>query len=252
MHKHFAHILFLFLFFCIAGSSVETFAQTPAGFPYSFIKEKTSPPPPRNIFDSLILAKYGLGRVAFDYAMLGYGKLKEKGLLGNENILTIIDFSLPSSKKRLFVLDLKNYKLLFLTYTSHGRNSGTVQALYFSNEPESFKSSVGFYVTMGTYGGKHGYSLKLKGYEAGFNDKAEERAIVMHSADYVSESLIKQQGYIGRSLGCPALAPEIYRQVIEKIKNKSCLFIYGISGDYIENSKMLKQTIRLNKSSDRY
>lgn len=203
--------------------------------------------PPRDIFDSLILGKYGLGRVAYDYAMLGYNSLKQKGLLGNENLLTIIDFSLSSSKKRLFVLDIKNYKLLFLTYVAHGRNTGTSQALYFSNEPESFKSSVGFFLTMSTYSGQHGFSLKLKGYEAGFNDKAEERAIVMHSADYVSEALIKQQGYIGRSLGCPALAPEMYKQVIAKIQNRSCLFIYGNDGNYIGNSKMLKQRIKLKK-----
>lgn len=252
MPKHFVLISTIFLSLTFASGALETFAQTQSTFPYSFSKGKSPDTPPRDIFDSLILAKYGLGRVAFDYAMLGYHQLKQKGLLGNENILTIIDFSLPSSKKRLFVLDLKNYKLLFLTYTSHGRNSGTVQALYFSNEPESYKSSVGFYITMGTYSGKHGYSLKLKGYEAGYNDKAEERAIVMHSAEYVCESLIKQQGYIGRSLGCPALAPEIYKDVIEKIQNRSCLFIYGISGDYIENSKMLKQHIELNKSPARY
>ncbi len=198
-----------------------------------------------DVFDSLRLGRLGLGRVTFDYALIGYNSLKVKGMLGNSRILTIIDFSMPSSKKRLFVIDMEQVRLLFHTYTSHGRNSGTVNTLYFSNEPESFKSSVGFYVTGGTYEGKHGYSLKLKGYEAGFNDKAEERAIVMHSADYVSEALIKQQGYIGRSLGCPALAPEIYKQVIQKIKNRSCLFMYGNHGQYIQNSRMLKQKIKL-------
>ena len=202
----------------------------------------------KDIFDSLRLGRLGLGRVAFDYAMIGYTSLKAKGLLGNNGILSIIDFSLSSAKKRLFVLDVKNYKLLFVTYVAHGRNSGTSQALYFSNEAESFKSSIGFYLTGATYSGAHGYSMKLKGYEAGYNDKAEERAIVMHSADYVSEALIKQQGFIGRSLGCPALAPEIYKQVINKIKNQSCLFIYGASGNYIENSRMLKQKVKLRNT----
>ena len=201
-----------------------------------------------DIFDSLRLGRLGLGRVAFDYAMIGYTRLKAKGLLANPSILSIIDFSLNSAKKRLFVLDVKNYKLLFVTYVAHGKNSGTSQALYFSNEAESFKSSIGFYLTGATYAGEHGFSMKLKGYEAGYNDKAEERAIVMHSADYVSEALIKQQGFIGRSLGCPALAPEIYKQVINKIKNRSCLFIYGFSGNYIENSGMLKQKVRLKNS----
>ncbi len=202
----------------------------------------------KDIFDSLRLGRLGLGRVAFDYAMIGYTNLKAKGLLANNGILSIIDFSLSSAKKRLFVLDVKNYKLLFVTYVAHGRNSGTSQALYFSNEAESFKSSIGFYLTGATYSGAHGYSMKLKGYEAGYNDKAEERAIVMHSADYVSEALIKQQGFIGRSLGCPALAPEIYKQVINKIKNQSCLFIYGASGNYIENSRMLKQKVKLRNT----
>ena len=201
-----------------------------------------------NIFDSLKLGKLGLGRMAFDYAMLGFKSLKEKGLLGKEDVLSIIDFSLRSDKKRLFVIDLKNSKLLYYTYVAHGRNSGTERALFFSNEPESYKSSIGFYVTKGTYTGKHGYTLKLSGYEKGYNDNAEERAIVMHSAEYVSEALIKQQGYIGRSLGCPALAPAIYKEIIDKIKNKNCLFIYGNDGGYIQNSELLKQPIKKVKS----
>ena len=239
-------ILYLFTFI-FTGISLQSRAQASANFSYkphwytSNEVKNTA-----DIFDSLHLGKHGLGRVIFDYAMIGYSNLKAKGMLGNNQLLSIIDFSLPSSKKRLYVLDMKNYRLLFHTYAAHGRNSGTVNTLYFSNEPESFKSSVGFYITAGTYDGKHGYSLKLKGYEAGFNDNAEERAIVMHSADYVSEALIKQQGYIGRSLGCPALAPEVYKDVIQKIQNKSCLFMYGNYGQYIENSKLLKQKIKLN------
>ena len=173
----------------------------------------------KDVFDSLHLGKLGLGRVAFDYAMIGFTRLKTKGLLANNGILSIIDFSLSSAKKRLFVLDVKNYKLLYVTYVAHGKNSGVSQALYFSNEAESFKSSIGFYLTGATYSGGHGYSMKLKGFEAGYNDKAEERDIVVHSADYVSEALIKQQGFIGRSLGCPALAPEIYKQVINTVMN---------------------------------
>lgn len=244
MHNNIARIFLLL--FLILSVDHTAFAQSHAGNSYrpnwytaKEVKNTT------DVFDSLRLGRLGLGRVIFDYAMIGYNGLKAKGMLGNSQILSIIDFSMPSSKKRLYVIDMKNYKLLFHTYTSHGRNSGAANTLYFSNEPESFKSSVGFYITGGTYDGKHGYSLKLKGYEAGFNDKAEERAIVMHSADYVSEALIKQQGYIGRSLGCPALAPEIYKQVIEKIKNKCCLFMYGNHGRYIEDSRMLKQKIKL-------
>jgi hypothetical protein len=210
---------------------------------YLLIKADTT----KDIFDSLLLGKLGMGRIAFDYAMLGYNRLKAKGLLSDNGIISIIDFSLPSNNKRMFVLDLKNYKLLFSTYVAHGRNSGTAEALYFSNEANSFKSSVGFYVTGETYNGQHGYSLKLDGYEKGYNDKAEERAIVIHSADYVSDVLIKQQGFIGRSLGCPALSPAINKSVIRKIKNRTCLFVFGNDTKYIQNSKMLKQPVRLQK-----
>ncbi len=199
------------------------------------------------LFDSLKLGKLGLGRRAYDYAMLGYNVLKAKRKLGNDNILSIIDFSLPSGKKRLFVIDVKNYKLLFVTYVAHGKNSGLDKALYFSNEPESNKSSVGFYTTQTTYSGEHGYSLRLIGQEIGYNNNALERDIVVHSADYVDESIVKSQGYIGRSLGCPALSPGIYKQVINKIKSCTCLFVYGNDASYITNSKFLKRPVKLEE-----
>lgn len=197
-----------------------------------------------DVFDSLHLGKLGLGRRAFDYAMIGFKKLQDKSLLKNDKIISIIDFTLPSGKKRLFVIDLKNYKLLFVTYVAHGKNSGLDKALYFSNEPESNKSSVGFYTTKETYLGTHGYSMRLEGHETGFNDKANERDIVVHSADYVDENTAQSQGYIGRSLGCPALSPKIYKAVIEKIKNGTCLFVYGNDNKYIINSRYLKQPVK--------
>ena len=200
------------------------------------------------LFDSLDLGKLGLGRRAYDYAMLGYKVLKAKGKLSNDNILSIADMSLPSGKKRFFVIDVKNYKLLFVTLVAHGKNTGLDKSLYFSNEPESNKTSVGFYTTLATYSGKHGYSLRLQGQEIGFNSNALERDIVVHSADYVSESVVKSQGYVGRSLGCPALSPEIYKQVIEKIKGGSCLFVYGNDASYITNSKLLKRPVTLERT----
>lgn len=199
------------------------------------------------LFDSLKLGKLGLGRRAYDYAMLGYNVLKAKGKLSNDKVLSIADMSLPSAKKRLFVIDVKNYKLLFVTYVAHGKNTGLDKSLYFSNEPESNKTSVGFYITGSTYSGAHGYSLRLIGEEIGFNNNALERDIVVHSADYVNESVVKSQGYLGRSLGCPALLPEIYKPIIEKIKGGSCLFVYGNDASYITNSKMLKQPVKLEK-----
>ena len=198
-----------------------------------------------DIFDSLKLGRLGLGRRAFDYAMIGHSYLRTKGMLKNDRIISIVDFSLPSNRKRLFILDLKSFKLLFVTYVAHGKNSGVDFAFYFSNSAESNKSSVGFYTTLNTYTGTHGYSLRLNGFEKGFNDQAQERDIVIHNADYVSENVIKSQGYIGRSLGCPAISPDIYKQVISSIKNGTCLFIYGNDSRYVMNSKLLKEKVKM-------
>ncbi len=149
---------------------------------------------------------------------------------------------LSSVKKRLFVIDIKNYKILYNTYVAHGRNSGTEYAKEFSNDPDSYKSSLGFYVTQNTYKGEHGFSLHLEGEEKGINDNAYSRAIVMHCAPYVNENFIRNKGYIGRSLGCPALPQKIYKPIIEKIKNGTCLFLYSPDTYYLSHSAFLQQT----------
>ncbi len=191
------------------------------------------------LYESLDLNALGLSEDAFDYALKGYEYLKNKGKLDNEDILSIVDFSLPSSQKRLFVLDMENGQLLYQTFVAHGRNSGKEFAKEFSNQPESFKSSLGFYVTKNTYFGQHGFSLRLEGEEKGINDNAMKRAIVMHSADYVDKKLISSQGYIGRSLGCPALPADVYKPIIAKIKDGSCLFVYS-PGNYASKSPVLQ------------
>jgi hypothetical protein len=178
--------------------------------------------------------------MAFESALKGFNSLRAAGKLVNDNILSIVDFSLPSSEKRLFVIDLKNFKVLFNTYVAHGRNSGKEFANQFSNDPESFKSSLGFYVTKDTYNGAHGFSLHLEGEEKGINDNAYSRSIVMHSAPYVDECVVKSQGFIGRSLGCPALSPKVYKSIIEKIKNGSCLFLYSPNPYYLSHSRLLQ------------
>lgn len=162
---------------------------------------------------------------SFNLALDGFNHLKEKGLI-QKNILTIVDFSLSSNAKRLWVIDLDKNIVLFQTLVAHGRNTGEEFAKAFSNQAESFKSSVGFYATAEIYNGKHGMSLKLDGLQKGLNDKARERAVVMHGADYVSESFIKQNKRLGRSLGCPAVPVELNQKIINVIKDKSCLFIY--------------------------
>ena len=193
-----------------------------------------------SVFDSLKLGNFGLTRQAFEYAMKGFNYLASTGKLNNTQVISIVDFSLPSSRKRLFIIDLKNYKLLFNTYVAHGRNSGHEKATQFSNQEESYKSSLGFYITGETYNGEHGFSLKLDGKEYGINDNASSRAIVMHAAAYVDESLIRAQGYIGRSLGCPAISEKLHRPIIEKIKNGSCLFLYSPDNYYLSHSRILK------------
>jgi hypothetical protein len=197
------------------------------------IKDETS------VYETLGLGKLGLSKEAFDYAMKGHDYLAANGKLQNEDIISIVDFSLPSSQKRLFIVDLKNNKLLFHTYVSHGRGSGGVMATDFSNQAESYKSSLGFYVTGDTYLGKHGLSMRLLGQDRGFNDNANDRAIVMHSATYVSEEAIKRQGFIGRSHGCPAVPEELNKPIIETVKNGSCLFIYSPDKQYTANSTII-------------
>lgn len=178
------------------------------------------------IYKNLIVNNYTLPKMeSFKLAMNGYFQLKEKGIV-KKDILTIVDYSLSSKENRLWVIDLKKSSIIFQSLVAHGRNSGNEFAATFSNKPESYKSSLGFYLTGETYYGKHGYSLRLDGLDKGVNSNARDRAIVVHGADYVSESFIKQNGRLGRSLGCLALSKELTKEVIDTIKNKSCLFVY--------------------------
>lgn len=192
-----------------------------------------------SIYDNLGLEALGLSRQAFEYALTGFNNLLNAGKIRKDNLLSILDFSLPSGKKRLFVIDIAASELVYNTYAAHGRNSGTAVATQFSNEMNSYKSSLGFYITGDTYTGKHGESLRLEGEEEGINDNALARGIVMHSASYVDEDVVAHQGYIGRSQGCPALPGNISKEVINKIKNGSCLFLYSPDKNYVSHSKIL-------------
>jgi len=203
------------------------------------VKPATAIPVSRSAYDSLHLDLSGLNREAFDYAVKGIQKLKASGQLLNETIVTIVDFSQPSYKKRLYIVDLKNYHVLFNTWVAHGKNSGREWANSFSNTLSSFKSSPGFYITGETYNGSNGYSLKLNGMEKGINDRANERAIVVHGADYVSQNFISDRGYIGRSYGCPAVPLRQAQPIINAIKNGTCFFIYNPDESYTRHSQML-------------
>lgn len=175
---------------------------------------------------------------SFLAAFEGYEQLKQQGKIENE-ILTIVDFSLSSTQERMWVIDMKTQKVILKSLVSHGRNSGAEYATDFSNENESYKSSLGFYITGETYTGKHGLSLRLDGMEYGINHNARSRAVVVHGADYVSKSFIKNTGRLGRSQGCPAVPYEVHKELIETIKGKSCIFIYHPSRTYVAKSKLV-------------
>ena len=190
------------------------------------------------VYDSIQLYKFGLDKHVLELAMKGFDKLMSKGLLNTDSILSIADFSKSSKEKRFYVIDLKNYSLLFNTRVAHGRNSGMDYAKWFSNNPSSNKSSLGFYVTQNTYNGDNGFSLRLQGIERGINDKALRRNIVMHGADYAEEDFINSRGHLGRSFGCPALPMNEHKEIIDAIKDGTCLFIYSPDKRYLKYSKI--------------
>jgi len=183
-------------------------------------------------------AARGLERKVLHLALEADRNARKQGR-GKKNILTIIDYSLPSTKKRLWVIDLAQGKVLFHELVAHGKGSGNNRARNFSNQPDSLASSLGLYETIGTYNGKHGYSLKLKGLEKGFNDKAEDRAIVFHGAWYASRAFADKYGRLGRSWGCPALDKRVVRKVIDTIKNGSLVFIYYPDRNWLSGSRFL-------------
>ncbi|WP_111415099.1 murein L,D-transpeptidase catalytic domain family protein [Billgrantia lactosivorans] len=153
--------------------------------------------------------------------------------------LAVIDFSRPSTEPRLWVFDLAQERLLFEEMVSHGRGSGDAEATLFSNTPESHQSSLGLFRTLNSYYGRNGYSLRLEGLEDGVNDLAYERAIVIHGADYVSESFIQKTGRLGRSHGCPAVRQEVTYPLIDSIKEDHYLFAYYPDPEWLENSAFL-------------
>jgi hypothetical protein len=189
------------------------------------------------LYSNMDLDKLGLSFDAMTYAYKGYQELLDKGMI-HEEVLTVIDFSQPSSKKRMYILDVKNGKVLFNTYVAHGKNTGLEKAERFSNRIESLQSSLGFYVTKSTYSGKHGLSLRLDGQEAGWNDNAEARAVVVHGAQYIGSSRANA-AYMGRSFGCPAVPQSQAKTVINLIKDGTCLFIYHPTEKYLKTSKLL-------------
>jgi hypothetical protein len=190
------------------------------------------------LYQQLGLGAAGLSQSAFEYAYKGFQQLTQSGVISHDDILTIVDFSQPSSNKRLYILDMKNMEVLYNTYVAHGKNSGLNYAEHFSNRPESLESSLGFYVTKTTYVGKHGLSLRLSGLEDGWNNNAESRAVVVHGAEYIGSGRA-DAAYMGRSFGCPAVPQAQAGKVINMIKDGTALFIYHPTNKYLNGSKLL-------------
>jgi hypothetical protein len=225
MKKYFIYILFI-LFPIINKAGAEKLQ--PAG------DEKPA------LYSELHLSELGLSNEVFQLALTGLGKLEAAGQLNIPGIITIVDFSQSSTKKRLYVIDLLNKTLLFNTYVAHGRNTGEEYAEHFSNESGTHKSSLGFYITENpAMGATVGLSLIIKGVEKGFNDKAMQRAIIMHGANYATEDFITKHGRLGRSYGCPSVPPDLIKPVSETIKGGSCMFIYHPDSNYLRKSTLL-------------
>jgi hypothetical protein len=164
---------------------------------------------------------------------------RETGVVSNDRLLTVIDYSKPSTEPRLWVLDLESERVLFEELVAHGRGSGDNVASRFSNIEGTNQTSLGLFRTADTYVGSNGYSLRLDGLEPGVNDRARERAIVMHGADYVSQVSMRALGRLGRSLGCPALRPGVARSVIDTIKDGSLIFAYYPDKNWLRGSRFL-------------
>lgn len=191
------------------------------------------------IYNTMDLEDSGLSSKAFEYAFMGYYKLQKRGLLHRTGILTICDFSQSSSQERMYVIDVRNRKVLYRTFVAHGINSGEEYANSFSNRAESCKSSLGFYITTRTYTGSNGLSLRIEGVDKGFNDHASSRNIVIHGASYVSLRILHKYGVMGTTFGCPAIPAEMSSEIIPVVKNGSCFFIYYPSKKYIAQSTIL-------------
>jgi hypothetical protein len=216
------------------GNPVKSHSAAKAAKAAAFAEEVTE------LYAQFNLEELGLTKKAFHYALKGYTYLLDHHWLNNPNVLTICDMSQSSKNKRMYVLDMNTKEVLVNTYVAHGRRSGGEFARYFSNSASSRKSSLGFYVTENTYYGSTGFSLRIRGLERGFNDRAFERGIVVHGSEYVGPDFLQMNNFCGRSYGCPAVPADESENIIDLIKEGSCLFIYHPSQNYLVRSKILR------------
>jgi len=191
------------------------------------------------LYSELGLSALGLSQKAFECAYKGYQYLAKKQRLSNTSVLSICDLSQSSNKKRLYIIDLANNRILLTSFVAHGKGSGAEFARRFSNSSRSHQSSLGFFITGSTYYGEHGLSLRLQGIEPGFNDHAVRRNIVVHGAEYIGNEYLKDNKFMGRSYGCPAVPQDESAEIIDLMKDGSCFFIYHPTRIYIQRSSIL-------------
>jgi hypothetical protein len=175
----------------------------------------------------------------FEMALNAASCAVRSGAVSAPPTLTVIDYSKPSTERRLWVFDLKAKELVYEELVAHGQGSGANMATEFSNDNESHQTSLGLFVTRDTYVGKNGYSLRLDGLDRGVNDRARERAIVMHGAPYVSEAFVKANGRLGRSWGCPAVSDAVAKKMIDVVKGGGLVFSYYPDAEWLKTSKYL-------------
>lgn len=192
-----------------------------------------------SLISSLVRQAPGLSANVLRLAMSASQCAAARGLVTRRDLLTVIDYSIASSKPRLFVFDLAAQKLLYRELVAHGKNSGGDIATSFSNDGGSLASSIGLFVTADTYFGHNGYSLRLRGLEEGFNDMAWDRLIVLHGASYVSEEAVRALGRLGRSWGCPAVRPEIAKKLIDLLRGGTAIFAYYPDSQYLAKSEFV-------------
>ncbi len=220
-------LLFVTLAACALAAAPETHAAPCASSPS------------KDLVSSLLRQAPGLRSSVLRLALDATGCAAEKGLLKRRDLLTVIDYSLPSTQPRLFVFDLQARRLLFRELVAHGKNSGGNLPSFFSNSPGSLATSLGLFVTADTYFGSNGYSLRLRGLEEGVNDMAMDRAIVMHGASYVSRAAIRALGRLGRSWGCPAVRKEIARKMIDTLRGGTPVFAYYPEESWLSRSEFV-------------
>ncbi|WP_434991152.1 murein L,D-transpeptidase catalytic domain family protein [Xanthomonas melonis] len=195
--------------------------------------------PRAGLIDALARQAPALDRKVLALATEALHCARQRQQVGDDHVLSVIDYSRPSTERRLWVFDLARQRLLFKEWVAHGRNTGENLAATFSNTDGSFQSSLGAFTAQESYTGQNGYSLRLKGLEPGFNDHARDRAIVIHGAPYVSEAIIRSQGRLGRSLGCPAVRPAVARQLIDTLRDGAFVFAYYPDRTWLRQSQLL-------------